>query len=71
MWGCQKRPEEVLCFIGLRQARGDVKVVLGDFNTQIDKDAAFLPTIEKSVLHQESKDNGTRVINFEEELRQL
>lgn len=47
-----------------RVPRGDVKVVLGDFNAKVGREAAFFPTIGKSGLHETSNDNGTRLATF-------
>jgi hypothetical protein len=40
-----------------------MKILLGDFNTQVGKDI-FKPTIVNESLHQDSNDNGVRIINF-------
>ena len=41
-----------------------MKIVLGDFNAKISKENFFRPTIGLESLHEESNDNGVRVINF-------
>lgn len=44
--------------------KADVKIVLGDFNAKIGREACFFPTIGKHSLHEVSNDNGTRAVNF-------
>ena len=44
--------------------QNDIKVILGDLNAQIGKEAVFSPTIGQHSLHQISNDNGLRLISF-------
>jgi hypothetical protein len=41
-----------------------MKILLGDFNAKVGKEDIFKPTIGNESLHQDSKDNGVRVVNF-------
>lgn len=43
---------------------GKPKIILSDFNAKIGKEAAYRPTIEKDSLHNDSNDNGNKLINF-------
>ncbi|KAJ9589104.1 hypothetical protein L9F63_017608 [Diploptera punctata] len=42
----------------------DIKIILGDLNTQIGKEGMYKPTIGTNSLHTVSNDNGIRLINF-------
>ena len=41
-----------------------MKILLGDFNAKVERDSIFKPTIGNESLHQDSNDNGVRVVNF-------
>jgi hypothetical protein len=41
-----------------------MKILLGDFNPKVEREDTFKPTIGNESLHQDSKDNGVRVVNF-------
>jgi endonuclease/exonuclease/phosphatase family metal-dependent hydrolase len=41
-----------------------MKILLGDFNAKVGRENIFKPTIGKESLHQDSNDNGVRVVNF-------
>jgi endonuclease/exonuclease/phosphatase family metal-dependent hydrolase len=41
-----------------------MKILLGDFNAKLGRDDIFKPTIGKESLHEDSNDNGIRVVNF-------
>jgi hypothetical protein len=41
-----------------------MKVLLGDFNAKVGREDVFMPTIGNESLHQDSNDNGVRIVNF-------
>jgi hypothetical protein len=41
-----------------------MKLLLGDFNAKMGRENIFKPTIGKESLHQDSNDNGVRIVNF-------
>ena len=41
-----------------------MKIILGDFNIKVGRDNIFKPTIGNESLHQDSNDNGVRIVNF-------
>ena len=41
-----------------------MKILLGDFNAKIGRENIFKPTIGNESLHQDSNDNGVRIVNF-------
>jgi hypothetical protein len=41
-----------------------MKNPLGDFNAKVGREDTFKPTIGNDRLHQDSNDNGVRVVNF-------
>jgi hypothetical protein len=41
-----------------------MKILLGDFNAKVCRKDIFKPTIGNESLHEISKDNGARVVNF-------
>ena len=42
----------------------DVKILLGDFNVKVGRENIFKPTIGNESLHQDSNDNGVRIVTF-------
>ncbi|XP_038118601.1 craniofacial development protein 2-like [Culex quinquefasciatus] len=44
--------------------RHDVKIVIGDANAQVGREAFFHPVIGKESLHPRTNDNGLRLVNF-------
>ena len=40
------------------------KILLGDFNAKVGRENIFKPTIGQKSLHQDSNDNGVRLVNF-------
>jgi len=41
-----------------------MKMLLGDFNAKVGRENIFKPTIVQESLHQDSNDNGVRLVNF-------
>jgi exonuclease III len=41
-----------------------MKIILGDFNAKLGREDIFKPSIGKESLHEDSNDNGVRVVNF-------
>jgi hypothetical protein len=44
--------------------RYDMKIIMGDFNEKVGRENIFKPTIGNERLHENSNDNGVRVVNF-------
>ena len=42
----------------------DMKILLGDFNTKVGRENIFKLTIGNESLHQDSNDNGVRIVNL-------
>jgi hypothetical protein len=42
----------------------DIKIILGDFNAKVGWEESARATIGKFSAHEESNDNGTRLVNF-------
>jgi len=40
-----------------------MKMLLGDFNAKLEREKIFKPTIGQESLHQDSIDNGVRLVN--------
>jgi hypothetical protein len=40
------------------------QILLGDFNAKLRREDRFKPTIRKESLHEDSNDNGVRVVNI-------
>jgi hypothetical protein len=39
-------------------------ILLGDFSAKLGRDDIFKPTIVNESLHEESNNNGVRIVNF-------
>jgi len=44
--------------------RYHMKILLGDFNAKVGRENIFKPTNGNESLHQDSNDNGVRIVNF-------
>ncbi|PSN55555.1 hypothetical protein C0J52_12130 [Blattella germanica] len=55
--------EELECVFD-RLSRYHMKIVLGDFNAKVGREDIFRPTIGKFSLHEDSNDNGVRLVTF-------
>jgi hypothetical protein len=44
--------------------RYHMKILLEDFNAKVERESIFKPTIGNESLHQDSNDNGVKIINF-------
>jgi hypothetical protein len=42
----------------------DMKVILGDFNSKVERTGIFKPTIGNDSLHQDSNDIGVKIVNL-------
>ena len=41
-----------------------VKIILRDFNAKVGRENIFKPTIGNDSLHQDSNENGVRIVNL-------
>ena len=41
-----------------------IKILLGDFHVKVGREDIFKPTIGSESPHQDSNDNGVRIVNF-------
>ena len=44
--------------------RNHMKILLEDFSAKVGRENIFKPTIGNESLHQDSNDNGVRIVNF-------
>ena len=42
----------------------NTKMLLGDFNAKVEREKIFKPITGQDSLHQDSNDNGVRLVNF-------
>ena len=41
-----------------------MKILLGDFKEKVGRENIFKPNIRNESLHEDSNDNGVRIVNF-------
>jgi len=41
-----------------------MKIILGDFNEKVERENIFKPTVGNDSIHQDSNDNGIKIVNF-------
>ena len=45
-------------------ARSDIKIISGDFNAEVGKESIYKPTTGNESLHNETNNNGIKMIQF-------
>ena len=45
-------------------ARSNIKIILGDFNAKVGTEDIYNPTIGNESLHNETNNNGIKIIQF-------
>jgi len=48
----------------MKTPKYDIKIMMGDFNAQVGKELGLAPNIGKYSLHEETNNNGWRMIDF-------
>jgi hypothetical protein len=56
--------KELECVIN-QFANHHMQILLRDFNAEVGTEEIFKPTIRNGILHENSNDNGIRVVNFD------
>ena len=50
--------------IYMKVPKHDTKVMMGDFNAKVGKESGLAPNVGKYSLHEETNNNGWRMIDF-------
>jgi len=50
--------------ICMKAPKHDIKIVMRDFNVQVDKELGLAPNVQKFSLHEETNNNGWRMLDF-------
>ena len=53
-----------VCMYSINFPKYHMKMLLGDFNAKVGRENIFKPTTGQESLHQDSNDNGVRLVNF-------
>jgi hypothetical protein len=48
----------------VKSSRHNIKVVIRDFSAKVGRDCAYKPNVGTESLHEESNDNGLRLVDF-------
>jgi len=48
----------------MKAPKHDIKIMMGDFNAKVGKELGLAPNVRKYSLHEETNNNGWRMIDF-------
>jgi len=58
------RRNQLNVFLSVLIASSDIKIILQDFNAKVGKEYIYKPTIGNENLHNETNNNGIKMIQF-------